>query len=589
MMGAMHRRVAAVLAAAVMVAGVGALARPAAADLPIYIETGTPGPNGALGMIGESSTQGTFPWIPPELGADGWGPLRLYAFPGVRIPPDNPGFAIPVVQRWRAEGFDPRVWIIGLGANDVGFSTTSVPKATAYIDAMLDAIGPGREVLWINITHEHPDWQAAWNEALVEVAARRLNLHIFDWASIVAQHPDWLVSDHVHSTPTGYQQKAMLVSDATNVLMQANAVPATFAATSASGAKAGLVPVDPVRVLDTRVTGGSLGAGAVRQVDVSGAVPAGATAAAVNLTVDQPAADGYLTAWDCNGPPPNVSALNYETGQPRGAATVVALSPARTFCVFSFAATALVVDVNGAYTAGAGQRFTPLAPTRILDTRTSGAPGPSGIVRVTVPAVGGATPAAVTVNLTATGGAQPGYLTAFPCGSAPPTVSNVNHGVGAAAANLATVKVAADGSLCIFTLQRVDVVVDLLGAWGTSGLWYQPAVPARLLDTRTGAGGWLGAAASLQTLDMDMGAVPGLPPSAQAVAGTVTAATTWGDGFVTTWPCASARPTASTLNYQRGDTIPNAAVVALGADRKVCAASLAPAYLLFDLTGWFTA
>jgi len=99
----------------------------------------------------------------------------------------------------------------------------------------------------------------------------------------------------------------------------------------------------------------------------------------------------------------------------------------------------------------------------------------------------------------------------------------------------------------------------------------------------------LGAAASLQTLDMDMGAVPGLPPSAQAVAGTVTAATTWGDGFVTTWPCASARPTASTLNYQRGDTIPNAAVVALGADRKVCAASLAPAYLLFDLTGWFTA
>ena len=47
--------------------------------------------------------------------------------------------------------------------------------------------------------------------------------------------------------------------------------------------------------------------------------------------------------------------------------------------------------------------------------------------------------------------------------------------------------------------------------------------------------------------------------------------------------------TASTLNYQRGDTIPNAAVVALGADRKVCAASFAPAYLLFDLTGWFTA
>ena len=585
----MRARTAAVLAAALVAVGLAALARPAAADLPIYVETGTAGPNGALGMIGESSTQGMLPWIPDDLGAVGWGPLRLYAFPGVRIPPDNPGFAIPVVQRWRAEGFDPRVWIIGLGTNDVGFTTTSIPKATAYIDAMLDAIGPGREVLWINITHHEPDWQAAWNEALVEVATRRLNLHVFDWASIVAQHPEWLVSDHVHSTPTGYRQKSLLVSDATKALMQANHVPATFAPTVAAGPKAGLVPVDPVRVLDTRVAGGNLSAGSVRQVDVSSAAPAGATAAAVNLTVDQPAADGYLTAWDCNGPPPNVSALNYEAGLPRGAATVVALSPTRSFCVFSLAAAALVVDVDAVYTPGAGQRFSPQSPTRILDTRTSGAPGPGAVARVTVPAVGGVTPAAVTVNLTATGGAQPGYLTAFPCVSTPPTVSNVNHGVGVPAANLATVKVAADGSLCVFTLQRVDVVIDLLGEWGPAGLWYQAATPARLLDTRTGAGGWLGATAPLQSLDLDITAVPGVPASAQAVAGTVTATNPWGDGFVTTWPCASARPTASTLNYQRADSVPNAAVVALGPDRKVCAASLAPAYVLFDLTGWFTA
>jgi hypothetical protein len=588
MMGAVRPRLVAVLAVVVVALGLGALARPAGADLPIYVETGTAGPNGALGMIGESSTQGTLPWIAGDLGAVGWGPLRLYAFPGVRIPPDNPGFAIPVVQRWRAEGFDPRVWIIGLGSNDVGFTTTSIPRATAYIDAMLDAIGPGREVLWINITHHEPDWQAAWNEALVEVAARRLNLHIFDWASIVAQHPDWVGSDHVHSTPTGYRQKSLLLSDATKALLQANRVAATFATTSAAGPKAGLVPVDPVRVLDTRTAGGSLAAGGVRQVDVSSAVPAGTIAVAVNLTVDQPSADGYFTAWDCNGPPPNVSSLNYEAGQPRGAATVVALSPTRTFCVFSFAAAALVVDVNAAYTPAAGQRFTAQAPARILDTRTTGPPGAGGVVRVTVPSVGGAAPAAVTVNLTATGGAQPGYLTAFPCGSTPPTVSNVNHGVAAPAANLATVKVAGDGSLCVFTLQRVDVVIDLLGEWSDGGLWYQPAAPTRLLDTRTGAGGWLGAAAPLQTLDMDVNTVPGVPASAQAVAGTVTATTPWGDGFVTTWPCASARPTASTLNYQRGDSVPNAAVIALGADRKVCAASFVPAYLLFDLTGWFT-
>src|SRR5215218_261939 len=121
----MRSRIAVVLAAVVLAVGLGAVAGPAGADLPIYVETGTAGPNGPLGMIGESSTQGTLPWLADDLGTVGWGPLRLYAFPGVRIPPDNPGFAIPVVQRWRAEGFDPRVWIIGLGSNDVGFTTTS--------------------------------------------------------------------------------------------------------------------------------------------------------------------------------------------------------------------------------------------------------------------------------------------------------------------------------------------------------------------------------------------------------------------------------------------------------------------------------
>ncbi len=295
------RVTATLLASALAVTGLVAIAAPASADLPIRVDSGAAGPNGALGLVGESSTQGTLPWIGDDLAAQGWGPLRLYAFPGVRIPPDRSGFAIPTVQTWRAEGFDPRVWIVGLGANDVGFTESSVPKAVALIDAMLDTIGPGREVLWLNITHPEPSWQAAWNQALSDVAARRLNLHIFDWASIAAQHPDWLVGDGVHLTPTGYRERSRLIAESTKPLMQANRVTATFAGTAAAGPASGLDPIDPVRVLDTRSAGGRLAAGATRQVDVSAAVPEGAGAAAVNLTVDGPAADGYLTAWDCNG------------------------------------------------------------------------------------------------------------------------------------------------------------------------------------------------------------------------------------------------------------------------------------------------
>jgi GDSL-like Lipase/Acylhydrolase family len=587
-MAVMPRIVAAFLASALALAGLAVTAPPAAADLPIRVDVDGGGPNGPLGVIGDSATQGTLPWIGDDLAALGWGPMRLYAFPGVRIPADNPGFAIPTVQTWRAQGFDPRVFVIGLGDNDVGFSQDSVPKAAAYIDSMLDAIGPGREVLWLNITHPQASWQAAWNAALNQVATRRLNLHIYDWAAVAAQHPDWVVGDGVHLTPTGYRQRSLLVADATKVLMQANPVTATLASATAAGPTSGLDPLDPVRVLDTRSAGGRLAAGGTATVDLSKAVPSGAAAAAVNLTVDGPAGDGYLTAWDCNGPPPNVSSLNYTAGTPRGAATVVGLSATRTFCVFSYAATDLIVDVGGAYEAGHGQRFSPQAPQRILDTRTSGTPGAGATVRVPVPAANGVVPSAVTVNLTATGGAQPGFLTAFPCGGTPPVVSNVNHGVGAAAANLVTVKVGTDGAFCVYSLQKVDVLVDLLGRWGADGLWYQPADPVRLLDTRTGAGGWLGAATRLQAVSLPLDQVKGVPAEARAITGTVTAASTWGDGFVSTWPCAATRPDASTLNYTNQQTVPNATVVALGDDRTACTATLAPAYLLFDLTGWFT-
>ena len=64
--------------------------------------------------------------------------------------------------------------VIGLGDNDVGFSQDSVPKAAAYIDSMLDAIGPGREVLWLNITHPQASWQVAWNAALKRASLSRI-------------------------------------------------------------------------------------------------------------------------------------------------------------------------------------------------------------------------------------------------------------------------------------------------------------------------------------------------------------------------------------------------------------------------------
>ncbi len=577
---------------AVAVGGVGAVAPTAGAAPPTEINIDLPGagPLGPIGVIGDSVTLGTAAWQANDLAERGWGPVRFHSSVGTRIAEDREFHALSTVRRWRGEGFDPRHVIIGLGQNDVGFTQLDVAGAKVLIERMLDELGPNTEVLWVNITHFWREWAQAWNQALAEVAAVRPNLVVSDWASVAVDHPEWVEGDNIHLTAAAYRQRSLLIADASLDLVRAERVTGPpVLATAPVGAPAGLIPLDPVRVVDTRVAVGGtrLPAGGTLTVDVSGMVPDGATAAAVNLTVDQPAADGYLSAWDCAGSAPSTSVLNYRAGAPRGGHTVVGLGSDRRFCVTSLAATDVVVDVFGAFMPGGGARFRPAVATRLLDTRATGRPAAGTVTKVTVPAVDGEVALAAAVNLTSTDPARDGYVTAFPCGSSPPPVSNLNHGARGSVANLALVKLGPGGELCLTTYASTDVVVDLLGTYGSGGLQYQAAAPVRALDTRTGAGGWRGLAMRLDALDVDAATVAGLPVNAQALAGTLTAAGAAAPGFVTTWPCAQPRPTASTLNVERGGTVPNAAIVGLGADRRLCLASYAPTFVLFDLTGWY--
>jgi hypothetical protein len=73
----------------------------------------------------------------------------------------------------------------------------------------------------------------------------------------------------------------------------------------------------------------------------------------------------------------------------------------------------------------------------------------------------GATAAAL--NLTVTNPAAAGYLVAYPCGGAMPVASNVNFAARTTAANLAVVRLPADGKVCLTASTRADVIVDLAG------------------------------------------------------------------------------------------------------------------------------
>lgn len=93
-------------------------------------------------------------------------------------------------------------------------------------------------------------------------------------------------------------------------------------------------------------------------------------------------------------------------------------------------------------------------------------------------------------NLTMTDGDLPGYITADKCSSlvsGPQTKSSGNHGPGTAIANLTVVPVDPDGSFCIYNQSTVNLVVDIQGAFSSSGSQqYFPISNRypRVLDTR---------------------------------------------------------------------------------------------------------
>ena len=79
-----------------------------------------------------------------------------------------------------------------------------------------------------------------------------------------------------------------------------------------------------------------------------------------------------------------------------------------------------------------------------------------------------------------------------------------------------------------------------------------------------------------------------MPIEAAGVLLNVTAVNPDGAGFVTVFPCGSARPVASNLNYVAGQVVPNAVLAKLGAGGKVCLFTQSGADLVVDVNGYVT-
>ncbi len=363
----------------------------------------------------------------------------------------------------------------------------------------------------------------------------------------------------------------------------------------------------PARLLDTRTSGNKVGktdgTGTPYELTVAGVsgVPgSGVVAVAMNVTVvDGEATDvgGYVTVYPC-GTRPNSSNLNFINGQTVPNAVVAPLSNTGKVCFYVYGKAHILADVSGYFTAG----FSSLsAPTRLLDTRTSGnkvgkTDGSGTAYELTVAGVSGL-PAAgslstVAMNVTVVDGEATdvgGYVTVYPCGTRPNS-SNLNFINGQTVPNAVIASVSAAGKVCFYVYGKAHILADVSGYFDSS--LTALAAPARLLDTRT-SGNKVGKTDGSGTAyELTVAGASGLPGSGISnIALNVTVvdgeATDVG-GYVTVYPCGT-RPNSSNLNFINGQTVPNAVIASVSAAGKVCFYVYGKAHLLVDAAGYFVA
>jgi hypothetical protein len=303
-----------------------------------------------------------------------------------------------------------------------------------------------------------------------------------------------------------------------------------------------------------------LPAGGVFRVPVPlGGVPA------LNVTAVRPASDGFVTVFPCDRSRPTASNLNFRAGVTTAGAVLARPGASGEVCVYSSAATDLVVDASGSL----GPGFVPAdVPQRLLDTRAATRLRADRVAEVAVPDA-----TAVAINVTAVRPATAGFLTVFPCLEKMPTASNLNFRAGENTANLAVVSTGASDRVCIYTSSDTDVVVDLAGTLGGS---FVPQVPSsRLVDTRSAR-----PVGPDDVLEVAVG-------DAVAAVVNVAAVRPTSDGFVTVYPCGERQPTASSLNHRVGVNTANLVVVRPGVGGRVCVTASTTTHLLVDLAGAF--
>lgn len=333
-------------------------------------------------------------------------------------------------------------------------STGARPAAREVVEVALDSCAPppGTLAVSVTVTAVHPSgpgYATAFPTGTTRPIASLVN-----WSgsgSVVANSgmipvADGSLSVYVHAAVD-------LVVDVGGYFVEASAGKA------AAGRFVALTL--PTRILDTRLTERPPAGATVPVAVPHVAVPADATAVLVNVTATESTGASFVTAWSA-GPRPLASILNLDAaGQTRAATSIVGVADG-SFRLFTRGGDHLIVDLVGYFTGPGAEwshdgMFVPLAPTRQLDTRSSGPIYAEGTVEARVSG------AVFVGNVTITETTRAGYLRVLPArvGTSPTSSVNADRR-GGTSANLVVAPVS-DKGLSVWSRHQADAVLDQTG------------------------------------------------------------------------------------------------------------------------------
>lgn len=386
-----------------------------------------------------------------------------------------------------------------------------------------------------------------------------------------------------------------------------------------TGAASSYLPINPVRILDTRVDPGikrvfaksalsidpigSTGIAAAAGVD-----PADVTAVVVNTTMVNTSTRGFGTVWPTGATRLTTSTNNAEfEGHTIPNLVIAPLGLDGKISVYTSTSSDIILDVLGVFVSSGATdagRLEVLDPVRAFDSRSAGNNEFDAGTTQTIDLTAAGVPASasgVVLNVTAIRSRARGFFRVWSAGDSMPGHSSVNVLSANYNAGNQVITGVSNGQIKVFSGSGGGLTIDVTGYFTGDGAavsqegLYVPFSPGRLLDTRRTTGGLALTGGSKinagQAFSLPVGGRLEIPAGeAKAAALNLTAVQTDARGFLKAYPGAVEPPTSS-LNYTNADqTVPNHAITAI--DSASDTITLMPSqqtHVVVDASGYFLA